>query len=75
MHLNWFWTLPPSSKAISAPRWAQRSRNVDRAVGVAHHDDRHVAQLVGAVVAFVGDVGFGQTKFRSPPRTGRISRL
>jgi hypothetical protein len=30
---------------------------VDRAVGVAHDDDRHVADLVGAVVALVGDVG------------------
>ena len=30
---------------------------VDRAVGVAHHDDRHLADLVGAVVALVRDVG------------------
>src|SRR5206468_10229156 len=31
---------------------------IDRAVGVAHNDDRHVADLVGAIIALVGDVGF-----------------
>jgi len=76
MHLKLFWTLPPSSEGDQSPAMRERFSSSVTPPSAPRHDHRHRADMIGAVVALVGNVGFQADEVPGPASNRRcVSRL